>query len=170
LGGRAAAGRGLKHRRWVGAALELALENTLDALEACRPDLERFFRLNTLDPIVANRVDVIFEELASNTLRHGFTPGSKQSLRVRLQASQDLVEMTFEDDGQPFNPIARTDPPTPNSLETATLGGLGVPLVRKLAASIRYESLSALGDGSSGGGFRPANRIIVTLARTPRPK
>jgi len=163
---RDAAGHGLKNTRRIREEVVLILANDLAALDASRPELERFFAAHNLDPVVSHRIDVIFEELASNAIRHGFTPGSGQSVRVRLRAGASQVELTFEDDGPPFNPIERAEPQAFRSLKDAALGGLGISLVRKLSTAMRYKRLSppAASNGEAGV-FRPVNRVIVTVAR-----
>jgi anti-sigma regulatory factor (Ser/Thr protein kinase) len=151
---------------WAGGDLELRLEGGLESLAACHADLEQYFSLHGLDGRAVNRVEVIFEELASNAIRHGFTPGSDQSVRVRLRALPDAIELTFEDDGRPFNPLEKAPPPAFETIETATVGGLGIPLVRKLSTDFRYERPTPPAGVEAGGdAFRPVNRTIVAVAR-----
>lgn len=152
---------GLTTSSWRGDDLVLDLGGSLDALAASRPELEQFFDANGIDPRVANRIEVIFEELASNAMRHGFRPGGGQSVRVRLTPRPDAIELTFEDDGAPFDPLAHESRPRARSLAEATPGGLGIPLVRKLSASFHYEAPS----GQRGEGFQPTNRVVVSVAR-----
>jgi anti-sigma regulatory factor (Ser/Thr protein kinase) len=70
-----------------------------------------------------------------------------------------LVELTFEDDGRPFNPLEAAPSQPPTSIETAKIGGLGIPLVARLSASLRYERPAT---GSEG--FTPTNRLVVAIA------
>jgi serine/threonine-protein kinase RsbW len=161
LAGAAANIGGLKRCTWLGEAVELTLDNTLDAIQACLPELERFIADHGVRPVVANRIEVIFEELVANAIRHGFTPGSAQSVQVRLSAVSDHVELTFEDDGRPFNPLDQPPPQKFKDLETATIGGLGIPLIRKMSTSVRYEVPAQAADAD----FRPTNRVVVTVAR-----
>ena len=51
-----------------------------------------------------NRLEVLFEELVSNTIRHGFAKGSGQSIHVQVERGPDAVTLVFEDDGSPFDP------------------------------------------------------------------
>jgi serine/threonine-protein kinase RsbW len=143
-----------------GEAVELVVPNAIEAIQQSLPELERFIAVHGVGPVAANRVQVIFEEIVSNAIRHGFTPGSDQSIQVRLRADGDLLELTFEDDGAPFNPFDQVAPAPAGSLESARLGGLGIPLVRKMAASARYER-----PAPTGVAFEPSNRVIVTVAR-----
>ena len=151
--------------RWSsleGGDLTLHLNNTIDAVEQGRGPLAAFYGLHGLSPKVVNRIEVIFEELVSNVIRHGFEPASDQSIRVLATAEPDAIELLFEDDGAPFDPLAAAAPPKPESLQTAQLGGLGIPLVIGLSTSVRYESAS---DAKATPGFHPRNRLTIRVAR-----
>jgi len=150
---------GLLLTEFIGKTLPLVLGNTLGSVLDGRREIQRHYELRLYDPGVVNRLDVIFEELISNIIRHGFSPGSNQSISVLVADRPGLIELTLEDDGTPFNPLAASEPEPLRDLETAPIGGLGISLVRKLAADVRYER-----PGAGNGGFAPANRIIVTIA------
>ena len=72
-----------------------------------------------------------------------------------------IVEFTFEDDGIPFNPLEATPSKPFKSIETARIGGLGIPLVAKLSARLRYERLTPNAGQSV---FSPCNRLVVSMA------
>jgi anti-sigma regulatory factor (Ser/Thr protein kinase) len=150
---------GLLRTEFNGKTLHLVLGNTLGSVLDGRREIQRYYELRLYDPKVVNRLDVIFEELVSNILRHGFTPGSGQSIAVFVCDRPGLIELTLEDDGTPFNPLAASEPAPLHNIETARIGGLGISLVRKLAADVRYER-----PATGAGGFVPTNRVIVTLA------
>lgn len=50
----------------------------------------------------------------------------------------DIVEITVEDDGPPFDPLARPAPDLRLPLEARSPGGLGIVLVRALMDDVRY--------------------------------
>ena len=150
---------GLLRTEFIGNTLHLLLGNTLGSVLDGRREIQRYYELRLYDPKVLNRLDVIFEELISNIIRHGFRPGSDQSIAVFVADRPGLIELTLEDDGTPFNPLSASEPTPLRDIETARIGGLGISLVRKLAADVRYERPAA---GKSG--FAPTNRLIVTLA------
>jgi anti-sigma regulatory factor (Ser/Thr protein kinase) len=139
----------------------MALCNTIDAVEDGRRLLQPFFEDLQLDRAVVNRIEVVFEELVSNIVRHGFAPGSGQSIRVRVAPQDDAVELTFEDDGAPFDPFSAKPPAPFTSLEAAPLGGLGIPLIIRLTDARRYERLAA---ASQADGFAPTNRVTVVVS------
>jgi serine/threonine-protein kinase RsbW len=137
--------------------LRLVLNNTLAAVEDGRQAMLRY--LGPLDSKVQNRLEVLFEELVANIVRHGFAPGSAQSIHVRVEKHPSKIQLTLEDDGAPFNPLEAEVPEPFHDIETARVGGLGIPLVVKLASAVRYERPEP-----AGGAFRAHNRIIVSVA------
>ncbi len=145
--------------RMEGGALHLVLHNSLDAIEDGRRALLDFLRPHALHERVVNRLEVIFEEVVSNTVRHGFEPGSEQSIQVKAEACGERLELVFEDDGTPFDPLRAKAPEPFQSLETARLGGLGIPLVTRLSTALRYERPAA-----TAAGFAPTNRLSVTIS------
>ena len=81
---------------------------------------------------------------------------------MRVERKPGAIELTFEDDGTPFNPLESASAPTLLTIEAARIGGLGIPLVVKLSSGLRYERLAQ--SEKAGRGFRPHNRTIVSLA------
>ena len=101
----------------------LVLNNTLAAVEDGRSRVLDFLA-EPLDPLVRNRLEVLFEELVSNTIRHGFIRHSDQSIHVRVEQKPGAIELTFEDDSTPFNPLESrsTASPSPPSKPRASAG------------------------------------------------
>lgn len=152
---------GLRSAAVVDGRLELVLNNTLAAIQDGSSRVLDFLAGQTLGEVVRHRLEVIFEELVSNTIRHGFSKNSDQSIHVRVDPKPGLVEFTFEDDGIAFNPL-KADAPAPlTSIETARIGGLGIPLVAKFSAHLRYERLTP---HAGQPGFAPSNRLVVGIA------
>lgn len=85
---------------------------------------------------------------------------SKQSIHVRVETRPGLVELTFEDDGRPFNPLEAAPAEPLRSIETARIGGLGIPLVAKLSAYLRYEQPQ---NDAGQAGFAPRNRLVLAI-------
>jgi two-component sensor histidine kinase len=151
---------GLRSSAVVNGALCLVLNNTLAAIEDGRRRMLDFPPIQALAPPVRHRLEVIFEELVSNTIRHGFTQHSSQSIHVRVDPRPASIEFTFEDDGAPFNPLEMPAPESFSTIENARIGGLGISLLVRLSASLRYERLTS----PHCDGFTPNNRIVVSIA------
>ena len=60
-------------------------------------------------------------------------------MSLTLSRSGGGLRLEIEDDGPRFDPFAVADPETDLSLEERPIGGLGLLLVRTLAAEGRYE-------------------------------
>ena len=98
------------------------------------------------------RVEVVLEELVSNLVRHG-----KDVNLVTVAAGYrgGVVDLVIEDDGDAFDPFAVAEPKPVTTLADAPLGGLGIPLVRRLSASARYDRI--------GSGSDARNRVSVRI-------
>ena len=138
------------------------LNNTLAAVEDGRQEILRY--LGALDPRLQNRLEVLFEELVANVIRHGFARGSDQSIHVLIERREGDIQLTFEDDGVPFNPLEAEAPEPFHDIETARIGGLGIPLAVKMASDMRYERPPEQFKKAGLGAFRAQNRIIVTVS------
>lgn len=141
--------------------LVLTLDNDIAEIAAALPHLELFGEGAQLGPRLQNRFEVVFEELASNIIRHGFTQGSDQQIRISVMVDAEALTLVLEDDGRPFDPLARPAPAPLTDLASAPEGGLGIALVTRLAKHLVYGAPQAGPDPA----FRPTNRMTVVLAR-----
>ena len=99
-----------------------------------------------------NRVEVVLEELISNLVRHG---KDVNVVTVAAGYRGGVVDLIVEDDGAAFDPFAHPEPEPFTNLADASLGGLGIPLVRRLASSARYDRV--------GSGSEARNRVSVRI-------
>jgi len=157
---------GLRSVDLIDGDLRLTLNNTIAAIEDGRVRIAAYLEPLGLDALILNRVEVVFEEVISNIVRHGFAKGADHTILVRVARRQDSLDFTFEDDGTPFNPLEAPKPEPLRSIETAQLGGLGISLVRKMSASVRYEPIARGEVRRDLGGrvFEPHNRLMLSIA------
>jgi anti-sigma regulatory factor (Ser/Thr protein kinase) len=101
------------------------------------------------DPEHSFTVDLLVEELFTNSLRYGKGGGPEVSLR--LGGEQDELVLTLRDfDVESFDPTAAPPPPAGISA-----GGHGLQLVRSISDSVRYE-------------YKEGSAIITLTKRFPR--
>jgi anti-sigma regulatory factor (Ser/Thr protein kinase) len=100
-------------------------------------------------------LQICLEEAVTNIIMHSGSAERGKQIWVTISPTPDLVAC-LEDEGEPFDPTKVPPPQQPGSLEDAQVGGLGVHLIRRLTAGMRYE--------------RVAGRNRLTLEFAPRSK
>ena len=90
------------------------------------------------------QLTLILEELFANSVKHGY-PGrvdslSQWSVWVELTHSAEGILARYEDAAFEFNPLNNIQAPDYSGpAETWHVGGLGLPMVARIATNIRYE-------------------------------
>jgi anti-sigma regulatory factor (Ser/Thr protein kinase) len=86
-----------------------------------------------------SRLQIVVEELFSNTIKYGYGGECERPVRIRLRCSP-RIELVYEDLAPPFDPTAWRETTPPGDGDD---GRKGIALVRGLAESTRYERLPA---------------------------
>ena len=111
----------------------------MDSLRALQAFLEGFCAENHVARDTSLRLNLVLEELFTNTVRHGHGGETDSPVWVTLGRDGQRLTLTYEDTAPPFNPYARLpEAPPDTTLEMRKLGGLGVLLTRGFAASRDY--------------------------------
>jgi len=109
-------------------------------LHALRGFLEVFCAEAGIDRDGCLRLNLLLEELFTNTVRHGHRGDSDAPIWISLAAQEGgRVSVSYEDTAPPFNPYARSSPDT--TQEIGKLVGRGVLLLQRLAATRDYAYL-----------------------------
>ncbi len=83
--------------------------------------------------------ELCLNELVTNVIHYAYADKGRHEIRVALESNGRELRATVEDDGRPFNPLAKEAPAVPASLEEAGVGGWGIPIVRAIADELSYE-------------------------------
>lgn len=115
--------------------LRLVVNANTAALHDAQLAIADFLRAQGAGPRTAARAELLLEELALNALRHG------GALELAVTAWHDGTRcgLDFEDRGTAFDPTSAIEPDRPASLRDARIGGLGVPLLHRMAAAADYS-------------------------------
>jgi serine/threonine-protein kinase RsbW len=124
------------------------------ALARAQDDIADFLQAQGAERIPASRVRLVIEELVANLLMHGRFDDPAATVRISVEVAPDAFVIAIEDAGEPFDPRAAPATLVPPGLDEDTLGGLGLPLVRRMATIREYRRLP--------GGW---NRTELTVAR-----
>lgn len=104
--------------------------------------LEGFCTATGIEHSYCLRLNLVLEELFTNTVNHGHRGDSDAPVWVTLAADKNAVHVTYEDVAPPFNPYARITEEAPDTaIEMRRIGGLGVLLTKELAAMHNYAYL-----------------------------
>lgn len=86
------------------------------------------------------QIDVAIDELFGNIARYAYAPGVGQAtVRVELKNDPPSAEITFIDNGVPYDPLKSADPDMSLSAEERQIGGLGIYMVKKSMDAVTYE-------------------------------
>jgi serine/threonine-protein kinase RsbW len=114
------------------------LKNDLSELEALSKHLNKFGRLTGLSEACITDVNICLDELFTNIVSYGFEDDLAHIIRFAMDLDNQVLTLSIEDEGVPFNPLEKKDPEVPADLIDVRIGGLGIHIVRKLMDDIRY--------------------------------
>ena len=102
--------------------------------------VEDFGDANKLPAPKVFAINLELDELITNTVTHGsFEAGIDPRIDIHLRVESDMLILTMEDNGKPFDPTFDTEPNTTSPLESREVGGLGLHLVKSFADRVSYE-------------------------------
>jgi serine/threonine-protein kinase RsbW len=133
--------------------LSLALSNHSAALTRLAEFVAEFSDLHGLPDDERARLLVIFDELLTNVVTHGYEGADGEGhveAALSLEGNRLIVE--FIDDGRAFDPLAAPLPDVDLPLAERPVGGIGIAIVRALVDKIGYT--------------RDANHNRLILSRT----
>ncbi len=84
------------------------------------------------------QIAVAIDEIFGNIAHYAYA-GEKGSVIVQIDVKDGLAEITFIDEGVPFDPLMSDDPDISLSAEERNIGGLGIFLVKKTMDGLEYE-------------------------------
>lgn len=120
--------------------VEISLATDLSALAVLARVIQEFGAANALSEAVQSRLNLMLDELVTNSITYALPKVPEPELRLRLLVDEDSVVAQLEDNGTAFNPFEEAPEPDPTlRLEDRPIGGLGVFLVKQLADSTAYE-------------------------------
>lgn len=84
-------------------------------------------------------INLVLDELVSNIIKYGFDDAGEHHIQVVVGLDGDLLTVSVDDDGKPFNPLDVPRPDLDRPIEDRPVGGLGVFIVRSMADTLDYR-------------------------------
>lgn len=95
---------------------------------------------SSLPPVRASELDLVIEELFVNVCRYAYPHSAPGTVTVTYWVpTQGELKVEIADQGIEFNPLTADPVDTSLDLGHRPIGGLGIFLARKLAASLTYR-------------------------------
>jgi len=136
--------------------IRLSIGNALGEVSTVINVLDDELSRRRLPPPLIHVAETVADELLSNVIRHGYRDDRLHTIDIAIAVGEGALRLEVSDDGIPFDPCSAPAPDLTRPIEERPVGGLGIHLVRELAAHCHYARV--------GG----RNRVTITL-REPTP-
>ncbi len=119
---------------------ELEVEALLENMPEVQLFIKEKLEKEGCSPRIQRQIDLAVEEIFTNIASYAYAPdkGNAEVL-VEVEDNPLAVNITFVDNGVPYDPLAKEDPDLTLSAEERPMGGLGVFLVKKTMDDVSYE-------------------------------
>ena len=119
--------------------LEILLKGNLAEIDHLASELDHFFDDAGTDVLVKNQVNLILEELYTNTANYGFQSITNGQVTINLSLIEGQLDMVYQDNGIAFNPLDMEDPDLLLGIDDRPIGGLGVFFVKAMTDKVEYS-------------------------------
>ena len=126
---------------------ELTLDAKTENLDRVTGFLEEFLEHTDVSVAILMKISVALEEMFVNVANYAYTntdvPEEDRKVTVRLEdvkvSGADGIKITLTDRGKPYDPLAKADPDTTQTIEDRPIGGMGILIVKKSMDAVNYE-------------------------------
>ena len=119
---------------------EIVLEADICNLSTLNEWIETLTDGVDISPRVQMKISLAVEEVFANIANYAYEPQKgKVTIVGTVTDVPAELELVFMDEGKPFDPLARDDPPTDATMEERGVGGLGIVLVKERMDKVAYR-------------------------------
>ena len=119
---------------------EIILEATVENLTLANAFVDELLAPVKYSPKKRLQLDLVVEELFVNIAHYAYdSETGYATVMVDVVKDPLAVEITFVDNGKPYDPLAKADPDTTQSVEDRQIGGMGILIVKKSMDAVDYE-------------------------------
>ncbi len=119
--------------------LEVPLETA--GLAEAQDRIEAYLEAEGAPHPARYKVRLVLDELTANLTMHGRFAGAPPPVRIEVAALAAGVSVAIEDAAAPFDPRQAAAKVAPPTLDDDKVGGLGLPLVLRMAEIRDYRRL-----------------------------
>lgn len=119
---------------------ELIIEAKRENFERVMEFLNEQLEKTGCPKAVQRKLDVAAEEIFVNITSYAYEPETGDAvIRFCHKTEPDRIELTFIDEGIPYDPLKKEDPDISMPVMQRKIGGLGIYMVKKTMDDVRYE-------------------------------
>ncbi len=119
--------------------LILLMQNQVNELVELTKKADRFMQSHQLPEEIIYKVDLILEEVVTNIIKYAYKDTLEHDIRIEMALKEHELIIQVEDDGEEFDPISAPLPKAQESVSESAIGGLGIHLIKQMAAGIEYQ-------------------------------
>ena len=118
---------------------EITLEATVENIEAVTDFVTEQLEEMGCPMKAQMQFSIAVDELFANIAHYAYQPNTGMAtVRVEAVDGGKQAQVTFIDQGTPYNPLEKEDPDVTLSAEDRPIGGLGIFMVKKSMDDMRY--------------------------------
>lgn len=119
--------------------LIMTVTNAPPQLRLVREQVDAFGQRNNLPPKSVFSINLVLDELLTNTISYGYADKATHTIEVRLELHDGQLSLEIVDDARPFDPRRVKPPKKKGPLKDLPLGGRGIHLVQSYTDNLAYQ-------------------------------
>lgn len=84
---------------------------------------------------ISMKIGIVVDEVFSNIIRYS----EAKNAEVSCSIGDGVLELTFVDDGLPYNPLEAKEPDLTATAEERDIGGLGILITKRMMDQMTYK-------------------------------
>lgn len=117
---------------------ELTVDAKIENLDEVTSFIEQHLEEWDCAMKIMTQINIAAEEIFVNIAHYAYKNHDGKA-KITITRKDNAAEITFSDNGTPYNPLEHEDPDVTLSAEEREIGGLGIYIVKKSMDSVSYE-------------------------------
>lgn len=140
-----------------GFSKSLTIANQFGELARVASWLEQIAQYYQLPERTVFKLDLVLNEALPNIISYAYPDQLRHDILIRLDDKDDCVILEIIDDGMAFNPFAATPLPEQLTLESSSINGRGIHLIKSFTDAQDYQRINN------------TNTMQITICKSPEP-
>lgn len=120
----------------------IVIENRFAELARVEEWLAEVFDVWDVPPRASFAVDLVVNEAVTNVISYGFPGAATHEISIALSDLGDAILIETLDEGLPFDPFAAPFATAAADLDSASVGGRGILLIKSFSDAYHYERVA----------------------------